>query len=135
MDISSINLLRINLIYGTVCEQCSKESCPTMSGGAKFEYLWQVGCQFDFIHQGSSTSITKALCTACKYKVQPYSQYDLGTDNVSKFNLLKDGVKYKKPVHLPAPQYIALLMDWVSLRISNEHFSFNLSSGGDTDQR
>ena len=43
MDISSINLLRINLIYGTVCEQCSKESCPTMSGGAKFEYLWQVG--------------------------------------------------------------------------------------------
>ena len=30
------------------------------------------------------------------------------------YNLLKDGVKYKKPVHLPAPQYIALLMDWVS---------------------
>jgi len=63
---------RINLIYGTVCEQCSKESCPTMSGGAKFEYLWQ------------------------------------------------DGIKYKKPVHLPAPQYIALLMDWVETQINDE---------------
>ena len=43
-----------------------------MSGGAKFEYLWQ------------------------------------------------DGVKYKKPVHLPAPQYIALLMDWVKTQINDE---------------
>jgi hypothetical protein len=33
---------RINLIYGTVCEQCTDSSCPTMSGGPKFEYLWQV---------------------------------------------------------------------------------------------
>ncbi|XP_050437221.1 MOB kinase activator-like 3 isoform X2 [Adelges cooleyi] len=31
---------RINLIYGTVCDYCTKESCPTMSGGPKFEYLW-----------------------------------------------------------------------------------------------
>ena len=43
-----------------------------MSGGAKFEYLWQ------------------------------------------------DGIKYKKPVHLPAPQYIALLMDWVETQINDE---------------
>ena len=41
-DLICPDLHRINLIYGTVCEQCSKESCPTMSGGAKFEYLWQV---------------------------------------------------------------------------------------------
>ena len=34
---------RINLIYGTVCEQCSDTSCPTMSGGPKYEYLWQDG--------------------------------------------------------------------------------------------
>ncbi|XP_022180139.1 MOB kinase activator-like 3 [Myzus persicae] len=31
---------RINLIYGTVCDYCSDTSCPTMSGGPKFEYLW-----------------------------------------------------------------------------------------------
>ena len=43
-----------------------------MSGGSKFEYLWQ------------------------------------------------DGVKYKKPVKLPAPQYISLLMDWVESQINDE---------------
>ena len=43
-----------------------------MSGGAKFEYLWQ------------------------------------------------DGTKYKKPTHLPAPQYISLLMDWVESQINDE---------------
>ncbi|CAL4116741.1 unnamed protein product [Meganyctiphanes norvegica] len=37
---------RINLIYGTVCEYCTKESCPTMSGGPKFEYLWADGKEY-----------------------------------------------------------------------------------------
>jgi hypothetical protein len=37
---------RINLIYGTVCEQCTDASCPTMSGGPKFEYLWQDGTKY-----------------------------------------------------------------------------------------
>jgi len=64
---------RINLIYGAVCEQCTETSCPTMSGGPKFEYLWQ------------------------------------------------DGVKYKKPTHLPAPQYITLLMDWIEAQINDEN--------------
>jgi hypothetical protein len=63
---------RINLIYGTVCEQCTDTSCPTMSGGPKFEYLWQ------------------------------------------------DGVKFKKPAHLPANQYITLLMDWIESQINDE---------------
>ncbi|OQR71088.1 mps one binder kinase activator 3-like [Tropilaelaps mercedesae] len=31
---------RINLIYGTVTDFCTETSCPTMSGGARFEYLW-----------------------------------------------------------------------------------------------
>jgi len=63
---------RINLIYGTVSDFCTDESCPTMSGGPRFEYLWA------------------------------------------------DGGKYKKPTPLPAPQYIALLMDWVESQINNE---------------
>ena len=63
---------RINLIYGTVSEYCTTTSCPTMSGGPKFEYLWA------------------------------------------------DGGKYKKPTPLPAPQYVALLMDWVESQINNE---------------
>ena len=31
-----------------------------------------------------------------------------------------DGVTYKKPTKLPAPQYIELLMDWVESQINNE---------------
>lgn len=31
---------RINLIYGTVSEYCTEQSCPTMSGGSRYEYLW-----------------------------------------------------------------------------------------------
>ena len=31
---------RINIIYGTVCEFCTEQTCPIMSGGPKFEYYW-----------------------------------------------------------------------------------------------
>lgn len=37
---------RINLIYGTVSEYCDATSCPTMSGGARFEYLWADGDKY-----------------------------------------------------------------------------------------
>ena len=34
---------RINLLYGTVADSCEPSTCPKMSGGAKYEYLWQDG--------------------------------------------------------------------------------------------
>ncbi|KAL9926624.1 MOB kinase activator-like 3 isoform X2 [Glossina fuscipes] len=34
---------RINLIYGTVSEYCNETTCPTMSGGSRYEYLWADG--------------------------------------------------------------------------------------------
>ncbi|KAJ8979800.1 hypothetical protein NQ317_001290 [Molorchus minor] len=37
---------RINLIYGTISEYCTEQSCPTMSGGPRFEYLWADGDKF-----------------------------------------------------------------------------------------
>ncbi|XP_014236758.1 MOB kinase activator-like 3 [Trichogramma pretiosum] len=37
---------RINLIYGTVCEFCDSKSCPTMSGGSRYEYLWADGATY-----------------------------------------------------------------------------------------
>ncbi|GFO01080.1 mob kinase activator 3b-like [Plakobranchus ocellatus] len=64
---------RINLLYGTIFEHCTEQSCPTMSGGPKYEYHW------------------------C------------------------DGVNYKKPTALPAPQYITLLMEWVEAQINDEN--------------
>jgi hypothetical protein len=29
---------RINLVYGIVSDYCTRESCPTMSGGPRYEY-------------------------------------------------------------------------------------------------
>ncbi|EEB11662.1 conserved hypothetical protein [Pediculus humanus corporis] len=37
---------RINLIYGTISEWCTETTCPTMSGGHKFEYLWADGAKY-----------------------------------------------------------------------------------------
>uniref|UniRef100_A0A8D8Y229 MOB kinase activator-like 3 n=1 Tax=Cacopsylla melanoneura TaxID=428564 RepID=A0A8D8Y229_9HEMI len=37
---------RINLIYGTVSEFCMEESCPTMCGGPRYEYLWADGAKY-----------------------------------------------------------------------------------------
>ncbi|OQR85199.1 maintenance of ploidy protein mob1 [Thraustotheca clavata] len=31
----------ISIVYGTILEFCTKESCPIMSAGPKFEYLWK----------------------------------------------------------------------------------------------
>jgi MOB kinase activator 1 len=35
----------ISLLYGTISEFCTPETCPTMSAGSKYEYLWADGAQ------------------------------------------------------------------------------------------
>lgn len=34
---------RINLIYGTISENCTDKTCPVMSGGPKYDYYWADG--------------------------------------------------------------------------------------------
>ena len=34
------------LYYGTIREVCTDTTCPIMSGGGKYDYLWQDGVQF-----------------------------------------------------------------------------------------
>ena len=43
--------------------------------------------------------------------------------------MFQDGTKYKKPTHLPAPQYISLLMDWVESQINDENVKKKVSLG------
>ncbi|CAF1067555.1 unnamed protein product, partial [Didymodactylos carnosus] len=31
---------RINLVYGVIGDYCTEQTCPTMSGGPKYEYHW-----------------------------------------------------------------------------------------------
>jgi MOB kinase activator 1 len=35
-----------NLLYGSLNEFCTKESCPTMSAGGKYEYFWMDGQKY-----------------------------------------------------------------------------------------
>jgi MOB kinase activator 1 len=34
---------QINLLYGSITEFCTQKSCPVMSAGTKYEYLWADG--------------------------------------------------------------------------------------------
>ncbi len=61
----------INLLYGTVAEFCTQQSCAVMKAG-DYEYLWM------------------------------------------------DGVKYKKPTAVSAPEYVDLLMTWVESQLNDE---------------
>ncbi|KAE8810711.1 MOB kinase activator-like 1A [Hordeum vulgare] len=36
---------QVNLLYGTLTEFCTSESCPTMTAGPKYEYRWADGVQ------------------------------------------------------------------------------------------
>ncbi|KAG2581809.1 hypothetical protein PVAP13_6KG065800 [Panicum virgatum] len=36
---------QVNLLYGTLTEFCTPESCPTMTAGPKYEYRWADGVQ------------------------------------------------------------------------------------------
>ena len=43
-----------------------------------------------------------------------------------------DGVQYKKPTKLPAPQYVSLLMDWIDSKINDEEV-FPSTTGANTN--
>lgn len=62
----------ISLLYGTLTEACTPETCAVMKAGEKYEYLWA------------------------------------------------DGVKYKKPVKVSAPEYVDLLMTWAESQLNDE---------------
>ena len=48
---------QINMLYGTITEFCTEDSCPVMSAGRKYEYHWADG-----------TTVKKPIkCSAPKY--------------------------------------------------------------------
>lgn len=40
---------RIQYLWGVVEEACTDETCPIMSGGPKYEYLWQDGAKYKVV--------------------------------------------------------------------------------------
>ena len=43
---------RLQLLYSTISEVCTDGSCPIMSGGPKYEYLWQDGVEYKVSNVG-----------------------------------------------------------------------------------
>jgi len=68
---------QVSLLYGVISEYCTKETCPQMSAGPKYEFLWA------------------------------------------------DGVKYKKPIKVSAPEYVDLLMEWIEHQINDPKIFFS----------
>lgn len=65
---------QINMLYGTITEFCTEESCPVMSAGRKYEYHWADG-----------TTVKKPIkCSAPKYidYLMSWVQYQLDDETL-----------------------------------------------------
>lgn len=51
----------ISLLYGTITEFCTSQTCPVMSASAQFEYLW---CD-------NQVRMTDQLCRCSSSRVSP----------------------------------------------------------------
>lgn len=71
---------QINMLYGTITEFCSPQTCPRMIATEEFEYLWQ------------DTSATGS-----------------------------GGITLRKPISLPACEYVENLMNWIQNFFDNDN--------------
>ncbi|PSK80004.1 hypothetical protein CJJ07_000067 [Candidozyma auris] len=70
---------QINMLYGTITEFCSPQTCPRMIATEEYEYLWQ--------------------------------ETNTGSGNVAP----------KKPISLPACEYVENLMNWIQNFFDNDN--------------
>ncbi|KAL0274815.1 UNVERIFIED_CONTAM: hypothetical protein PYX00_002849 [Menopon gallinae] len=71
---------RINLIYGTISEWCTETSCPTMSGGHKFEYLWADGDKYKKPTQLPAPQYISLLMDWVEAQINNESLFPVSTD-------------------------------------------------------
>jgi MOB kinase activator 1 len=86
----------VSLLYGTVAEFCTKASCPTMSAGSRFEYLWADGVTVTKARWRAATSVPRHSHTPV---LPPHPA---------------------QPIKVTAPEYVDLLMTWVEGQINSE---------------
>ena len=90
------------MLYGTITEFCTPNDCKVMSAGAKYvpavlhNVDWTWVCEVD---RGRAC----AACACVRYEYH-----------------WSDGVQFKKPVRVSAPEYVDYLMTWVSLQLDDE---------------
>lgn len=54
---------QINMLYGTITEFCTSETCPIMSGGPNYEYRWADGVKIKKPLKLSAPEYVDALMT------------------------------------------------------------------------
>lgn len=136
---------RINLIYGTVCDFCTDESCPRMSGGPQYEYQWADGSVSNTAqHSTTQHTILARLPAPAPAPATMEGQHMRTLHRARTFlfgsiiTIRPDRLEltvaivliaalpfyavqaYKKPTSMPAPKYIGLLMDWTEALINDD---------------
>mmetsp|Transcript_17211 Transcript_17211/g.8140 ORF Transcript_17211/g.8140 Transcript_17211/m.8140 type:complete len:192 (-) Transcript_17211:149-724(-) len=71
----------INLLYGVLSEFCTPESCPIMSAGPKYEYLWADGTNIKTPLKVSASEYIDFLMTWVENQINNEALFptDLGT--------------------------------------------------------
>lgn len=82
----------ISLLYGTITEFCTPQSCPQMNAGPK-------------------CVLSSPPAFPCPNPLFGRVRYEY---------LWADGVKVKKPIKVSAPEYVDLLMSWVEAQLNDE---------------
>eukprot|EP00485_Elphidium_margaritaceum_P003089 CAMPEP_0202685486 /NCGR_PEP_ID=MMETSP1385-20130828/1268_1 /ASSEMBLY_ACC=CAM_ASM_000861 /TAXON_ID=933848 /ORGANISM="Elphidium margaritaceum" /LENGTH=238 /DNA_ID=CAMNT_0049339847 /DNA_START=94 /DNA_END=810 /DNA_ORIENTATION=+ len=75
----------ISLLYGIITEYCTKASCPVMSAGPKYEYLWMDGVKFKKPHKCSAPEYIDLLMSWVEEQI-----------NDARIFPIEDGVPFPK---------------------------------------
>ena len=120
----------VSLLYGTISDFCTPESCPTMSAGPECVLSLFV-CRVHVCHWccdhvlclSLSLSVSLSLCP-CMFLCLCLSLHASITVHRSaspRYQYLwADGTTIKSPIVVPAREYTELLMTWIESHINNE---------------
>ena len=75
----------ISLLYGIITEYCTKASCPVMSAGPKYEYLWMDGVKYKKPHKCSAPEYIDLLMSWVEEQI-----------NDARIFPIEDGVPFPK---------------------------------------
>lgn len=119
----------ISLLYGTISEFCTVETCPIMSAGPNYEYLWaeKMSGNMKNYHSNIATSTNASTSSISTMSQTPVTSPTVasgapssGTSTANSSAFYSNN-KQKKPVQVSAPEYVDLLMSWVENQLNDEN--------------
>jgi MOB kinase activator 1 len=99
----------LNMLYGTITEFCTAQ-----------EVCLIVGLSFD--HSDFETSAQLCLLAHGSFRTCSFMLWFEFESICTRYEYLwEDGVKYKRPTKLPAPEYVDALMNWAQNILDDEN--------------